>query len=672
MAFNAANRVPDVYIDEIQLPGPITGVGTSTAAFIGPALAGPPNKPTLLTNFTQFLDSFGPDVSDLDPNDPARLDPNRAYIATPAVFVTHAVRGFFDNGGSACFFVRTSKAHQASLALDDETNAPALLVTARKEGTAGNDIKVSVSRASIAAALEPDKVFNGNAAVGVASFNQEKTQAVLDNPATFQPGDTVVFEETINGNAEKEVAVATAATATTLTLKAGLTKAFTAAATVRIADLSPGSRKFRLKDVTGVEAGSYLHISQTIGNNPAVEEDAVVESVNAKQITLANGLTNSYLMGQADPAIAIKSLEFKLTVDHKDKDNVAVSDSYDKLSMEPRHSRYFRKVIDTASPTPVVSVTRGSSTAGPPKNIPKDLAQQQLANGADENISALADNDYINSLATLEAEDDVNMICIPDSVSAAVQGAMIAHCEKMQDRFAILDPAAGDLTHSDIQNQRNNLGSDRGFAAIYYPRISISNPLGGDPLVVPPSGHIAGVFARTDESKGVHKAPANEQLRGALTLDAKLTLTEMGRLNEQSINVLRVIPGGGIKVWGARTIAKNTQWRYVNIRRLLLFIEESIQEGTQFCVFEPNDLALRQKVVRLVTDFLTRAWRDGALFGATPDQAFRVRADDELNPPDLRALGQLVIEVIVVPTTPAEFIVFRIISDPTGNVLIEQ
>src|SRR5258708_26368985 len=132
MAFNAANKVPDVYIDEIQLPGPITGVGTSTAAFIGPALGGPPNKPALITNWTQFLDKFGPDVSGLDPTDPGRLDPNRAYIPTPTVFVTHAVRGFFDNGGSDCFFVRTSKARQASRSLLDATNAPALIVTSRK------------------------------------------------------------------------------------------------------------------------------------------------------------------------------------------------------------------------------------------------------------------------------------------------------------------------------------------------------------------------------------------------------------------------------------------------------------------------------------------------------------------------------------------------------------
>ena len=340
--------------------------------------------------------------------------------------------------------------------------------------------------------------------------------------------------------------------------------------------------------------------------------------------------------------------------------------------MDPRHSRYFRTILDLA-PTSVVSVTRGNSTAAPGGNVPAEIdPAKPLQGGKDDRLGDLTATDYINALATLEAIDDVNMICIPDMTAQTVQDAMITHCQNMQDRFAILDPAPGQGPSNGILTQRGALGSARGFAALYYPRIYINNPFGPDPLLVPPSGHIAGVFARTDETKGVHKAPANEQVQGALSLETQLTLAEMGRLNQQSVNVLRFISGGGIRVWGARTISTNLQWRYVNVRRLLLFLEESIQKGTQFAVFEPNNLSLRAQVKRQVTDFLTRAWRDGALFGATPEAAFRVRVDEELNPPDVRALGQLVIEVIVVPTTPAEFIVFRIISDPTGNVLLEQ
>src|SRR5262249_30844106 len=159
------------------------------------------------------------------------------------------------------------------------------------------------------------------------------------------------------------------------------------------------------------------------------------------------------------------------------------------------------------------------------------------------------------------------------------------------------------------------------------------------------SGYIAGVYARTDDERGVHKAPANEPVFGALDLERNLSDNEQGPLNEIGVNVIRRFPGTGIRVWGARTVATSTQWWYVNVRRLTLFIEESIQEGTVFAVFEPNTEALWKKVKFQVEEFLTRVWRDGALFGSVAERAFRVRVDEDLNPPGLRALGQLVVEV---------------------------
>jgi Bacteriophage tail sheath protein len=200
---------------------------------------------------------------------------------------------------------------------------------------------------------------------------------------------------------------------------------------------------------------------------------------------------------------------------------------------------------------------------------------------------------------------------------------------------------------------------------------SISRVFSG--CTVPPSGHTAGVYANSDNNFGVFRAPANESIVSALDLETPVTDDEQGPLNEQGINVIRAFKGQGIKIWGARTIAPHdiTQWRFVNVRRLLLFIEESIQEGTRFAVFEPNNLTLWQTVKRLVTAFLRDQWEAGALFGETPDKAFRVRVDETLNPPEIRALGQLIIEVTVVPTTPAEFIVFQVIQDPTGATLQE-
>jgi len=218
------------------------------------------------------------------------------------------------------------------------------------------------------------------------------------------------------------------------------------------------------------------------------------------------------------------------------------------------------------------------------------------------------------------------------------------------------------------------LNSDSGYAALYFPWIGISNPFGSGRIFVPPSGHTAGVFANTDNTVGVYKAPANEAISTALSVEVPVTDDEQGPLNELGINVIRSFKNEGIKIWGARTIAPAsvTAWRFVNVRRLLLFIEKTIQQGTRFAVFEPNNIALWQQIKRLVNDFLTDQWRGGALFGDTADHAFRVRIDATLNPPDIRAQGILVVEVTVVPTTPAEFIIFQVVQDITGSTLQEQ
>ena len=172
---------------------------------------------------------------------------------------------------------------------------------------------------------------------------------------------------------------------------------------------------------------------------------------------------------------------------------------------------------------------------------------------------------------------------------------------------------------------------------------------------------MCGVFARSDSTRGVHKAPANEIVNGALGVETRISLIEQGQLNLLGINIVQVFQDGGRPiVWGARTPATDTNWQYVNIRRLFLYLEESIQEGIRWAVFEPNNLALWQKLKRTLTDFLTRAWRDGALFGAKAEEAFYVRIDEVLNPFSQQQLGRLTIEIGVRPTYPAEFIVVRI------------
>jgi uncharacterized protein len=278
-------------------------------------------------------------------------------------------------------------------------------------------------------------------------------------------------------------------------------------------------------------------------------------------------------------------------------------------------------------------------------------------------------------LAGLEAIDEVTMVCAPDLMSAyqagqlsredvkAVQLAIMAHCELMKDRFAILDPLP-DLNAQQINDWRmKEANYDSKYAALYYPWIYVANPLanGGGPsmIKIPPSGHVAGLFARTDTDRGVHKAPANEVLRGVVRLETQVTKGEQDILNPNGINCIRSFPGRGIRVWGARTLSSDASWRYVNVRRLFCMIEESIYEGTQWVVFEPNDMDLWERVKRTITAFLTNVWRSGALFGLTPEEAFYVKCDAELNPPSIRDAGQLIVEVGLAPVKPAEFVVFR-------------
>jgi Bacteriophage tail sheath protein len=192
------------------------------------------------------------------------------------------------------------------------------------------------------------------------------------------------------------------------------------------------------------------------------------------------------------------------------------------------------------------------------------------------------------------------------------------------------------------------------------------DPLSKSPMMIPPSGHVAGIWARTDSTRGVHKAPANEVVLGANGLAFQVTGEEQGGLNQVGINCIRSFPGRGIRVWGARTLSSDPEWRYLNVRRLFNYVSESIMNGTQWAVFEPNDQRLWTQLKISTSNFLTRVWRDGALFGSTPDQAFYVKCDAETNPPDVVEAGQVIVEVGIAPVKPAEFVIFRI-SQFTGG-----
>ena len=273
-------------------------------------------------------------------------------------------------------------------------------------------------------------------------------------------------------------------------------------------------------------------------------------------------------------------------------------------------------------------------------------------------------------IARLEPIDAIAIIAAPGQTDDAVQTALKDQAERTGDRFAILDPPPTVSALSALLPGGADRPTDSPFVGFYYPRIVVGPDITpatgtGDPATeaVTPVGHIAGVYARVDANKGVHKAPANERISGALGVEHVLVDGDQEVLNVEGVNVLRVFTEG-VVIWGARTLLASTapdkSFRYINVRRLFNYVEESLQEGLRFAVFEPNNLALRQTITRSVRGFLDGVWRDGALFGATPDEAYYVRFPELFNRPEDRAAGKLTIEIGLAATFPAEFIIIRI------------
>lgn len=264
-------------------------------------------------------------------------------------------------------------------------------------------------------------------------------------------------------------------------------------------------------------------------------------------------------------------------------------------------------------------------------------------------------------LALFETIDEISIVAVAGAIKEQQHEAIIAHCFKMQDRVAILD--GDDSKDPDKVAEIRPVGrsSQGSYAALYYPWIKVFDPVSNELSKVPPSGHIAGIYARSDAARGVFKAPANEEVIGALDTSRSISKAHQAGLNPEGINVIRVLDGA-IKVWGARTLAdeKTEQFRDISTRRFFNFLRESLDNGSQFAVFEPNTPNLWQGITQTASGFLLNQWRNGALFGSVPEQAFFVKCDKDTNPDDVRKLGQVVTEIGVAIVKPAEFVIFRI------------
>jgi phage tail sheath protein FI len=362
--------------------------------------------------------------------------------------------------------------------------------------------------------------------------------------------------------------------------------------------------------------------------------------------------------------------------------NGKVEESFDNVTVK-RGPQNVATVVAKQSKLIALEQNKGGTLTAPRKDAVVALAPDAPP------PARITAQDYVGNplertgLGGFEAIDEITMVLAPDLMSAmrrglididgvkAVQTAMIAHCELMSDRVAILDPPPG-LNSQQIKEWRTDVtGYDSKYATLYWPWVNAMDPNTGTIVPVPPSGHIAGIWGRNDATRGVHKAPANEVVRGVVALQTSISRGEQEQLNPLGVNCIRAFPGQGIRVWGARTLSSDPEWRYVNVRRLFNYVEESILNGTNWVVFEPNDEYLWASVRRVVGAFLQRIWRSGALVGRSAAEAYYIKCDEENNPAESRDVGNLFIEIGIAPVKPAEFVVFRIAQMPQGSALDE-
>lgn len=655
---------PGVYIDEFAPGAPIQGVGTGTAAFIGVATAGELDTPTLITSWRAFKDTFGE-------------HPKAGF------YLWYAVRGFFDNGGTKCYVVRASNGTFAALDLPNRDGNTTVKVRARDPGTPNPAISISIAQAHAlpAATTQLFQPTGSYTVTGARSVDlTDATEA-----AQFKPGDLVDLT-----NAGSNLTVGRVS-GKELRFVDTLNQAVAGNGSIRLSDAKPDTQVLRVQPNAPIPDGSLVAGSVLTITQGAVTAGQVVQGVQSEQIdpadltkvtyrvTFRQGIGAAFSLDPANAA-SVQSEELDIGVIRGSS-----TTTYTGLGVDSAHPRYFVRAINGASKIVKLEPVEPPPMAGLPNSIVDDTSPTQLQGGQPENLATMAAQDYIDALDQLRLIDDVNLVAVPDALTlkspgiapagptqnvngvTLVQQALIQHCEQLADRFAVLDARAADLplfmvgSTQGIDTQRRSVDSTRGYAALYYPWLCVAPDGPGENIYVPPSGHVSGIIARSSETRGVFKAPANEIVAGTIGVSKQMSNEDQGILNLLGINVTRVFnEGGRPKLWGARTTATDTNWQYVNIRRLFLYLEESIQEGILWAVFEPNNTALWQKLKLAIRAFLLQAWRDGALFGNTADEAFYVRIDEELNPFSEQALGRLHIEIGVRPTYPAEFIVVRI------------
>jgi len=709
-----AYYAPGVYIEEVDKgTKPIQGVATSVTAFIGftqraekfnddelttRSILG---EPTLVTNWTQYQRYFGSYHED-------------AYLP-------YSVRGFFDNGGARCYVIsiRAMESHKAQkviTAQEGKKAVPSLLVIAKNSGLAGNDIQIKVDKASGGAKDSRDATKLLKLSVQV---NGQETQ--LRNSAQQLNAKNMAIEAMRKELVEKEKEWAALNPEARKKALADDEKALNAEQQKwqdEKAKWDALEKEVKDKGINlGASAEEWEQEKAKWTNKQTSLDDVRKQARAAKKDW--EKLKESWEEKKAKLETSKKDLESgkvdlaSLKAEWQASWQKETSDWAFALDDLPLWDERNRKNIQALAneQSDHVQVWRVKKGGRDPQPLPEPstltleggalqfdhlfLQEQNLleetdivAAGQDATTEALlfdkkstelyrGDEAKRKGIDGLFAIDDINLVCAPDlmkiydsmsedktaadNIVKGVQSTLLTFCANAHYPFAILDaPPKRDV--QGIAEWRMSLpGADTMYGALYYPWIKIADPFnGGRQIEIPPCGHIAGIYARSDSERGVHKAPANEPVNGALDLQLNVSKREQELLNPMGVNCIRSFPGRGIRVWGARTLAlTDPSWRYINVRRLFSYVEASIERSTQWIVFEPNDQILWAKVRRDITAFLRTVWLSGALFGTTPEQAFYVKCDAETNPPELRDLGQMVCEIGMAPVKPAEFVIFR-------------
>lgn len=431
---------------------------------------------------------------------------------------------------------------------------------------------------------------------------------------------------------------------------------------------APEGKKYRCKNGSGFQAGDVVAYRDT-------QQDSIVYNRVTKSqdniLEFAEEFGDEVVDTQLLPTRFIQSCEFALEVSYEDQVEI-----YEYASLNPNSASFITKKT-AKSDLIIVEAENIPEDIKPPFDIvtggKEDELMVSMLDGTNGSVTQISAADFIGSdngagkrtgIQAFLDNDMVSLMAVPGIVDANVQLTLVAHCENLGSRFAVLDMPKEAKKIDDVIAHRELF--DTNYAALYHPWLQVFDPLDKKNLAIPPSGSMLGIYARSDNTRGVHKAPANEVVRACVGLDCDFNKGEQDILNPRGVNLIRSFPGMGIRVWGARTCGSDGSWKYINVRRLFIFIEESIKANTNWAVFEPNDETLWVRVQRTIDVFLTGLWRNGSLAGTSAGEAFFVNVGRDTMTQDDIDNGRLICVIGVAPVKPAEFVIFRI-SQKTGD-----